>query len=483
MRRLFAFLFSFFLLSGMSVSVLADTQARNITDSTAIEENEGIDCYLLTDGVETENIYTVAGLSLQNDAGIGSIYLVLDSPCTLTVQDVQTGETYTQRSEGFLHVFSDLVYQFGYAPKDIRLLFPEGAWIAELQVFSEGEVPEDVQQWQCPATGSADLVLFSTHGDDEQLYFAGLLPYYAAERGLDVQVVYMTGHDNLIGRVRQHEMLNGLWAVGVRNYPVFGTFPDFKLLDREETYIEYENLGFSREDLLGFVVENIRRFRPLVAVGHDLDGEYGHGMHMVYSDLLTKAVEIAADPEAFPESARYYGVWEVPKTYLHLYPENEVVMDWDQPLECFDGMTAFEVTQKAGFPCHISQQYDLYVNWLYGDGITLASEIRQWSPCYYGLYRSLVGEDVQKNDLMENLTAYGEISRKADAQDQKLRDAVHMAQQQQAVEPQLLRQSAQTVMAPDEEKRVFPAEAALIALMSLAGIGAVFVKIKFFEKK
>lgn len=483
MRQLIVAVLFLTLLFGIPVGASAEEEAKNVTASTTIRENEGIDCLLLTDGLETESVYTVAGLSLQNDAGIGAVYLVLDCPSTITVQDAQTGESYTQRAEGFLHVFSDLEYQFGYAPKDIRLQFPQGAWITELQVFSPGEVPEYVQQWQQPATGSADIVLFSTHGDDEQLYFAGLLPYYAAERDLNVQVVYMTGHDNLSGRIRQHEMLNGLWAVGVRSYPVFGAFPDFKLLDREETYVEYENLGFSREDLLDFVVENIRRFRPQVAVGHDLNGEYGHGMHMVYADLLTKAVEVSADPEAFPESAQNYGVWDVPKTYLHLYEENEIVMDWDQPLESFGGMTAFEVAQKKGFPCHITQQFDLYVNWLYGDGITKASEIRQWSPCYFGLYRTTVGDDVQKNDLMENITPYAEMSRRADEQDQKLREGVRLAQEQQAVEPQLLRQNVEPPVLPAEENTVFPVGAALLALMSLAAIVAIFARIKIFEKK
>ena len=68
---------------------------------------------------------------------------------------------------------------------------------------------------------------------------------------------------------------------------------------------EEANIGqvgcYSREELLRFVVDNLRRFKPLVAVGHDLQGEYGHGMHMVYSDLLTKAVEVSADPAVFPD--------------------------------------------------------------------------------------------------------------------------------------------------------------------------------------
>ena len=59
----------------------------------------------------------------------------------------------------------------------------------------------------------------------------------------------MTSHSNLCGSLRQHEMLNGLWAVGVKAYPIFGPFPDFKEPGMETTYREYENMGYSREDV------------------------------------------------------------------------------------------------------------------------------------------------------------------------------------------------------------------------------------------
>ena len=92
--------------------------------------------------------------------------------------------------------------------------------------------------------------------------------------------------------------------------------------------------------------------------------------------------------------------------YLHLYEENPIVIDYDQPLERFGGMTAFEVTQKLGFPCHESQ-YDYFKGWLYGGGkITLASQIKKYNPCKFGLYFTSVGEDAQKNDFFENLLTY-----------------------------------------------------------------------------
>lgn len=165
--------------------------------------------------------------------------------------------------------------------------------------------------------------------------------------------------------------------------------------------------------MLAFVVEQLRRFKPLVAVGHDINGEYGHGMHMVYTDRLIAALEVSGDESVFPELAEKYGVWDVPKTYLHLYEENAIALDYDHPLATFDGMTAFEVSQKLGYPCHESQQYTWFTGWINGksEQITKATQISKYNPCKFGLYRSTVGEDVEKNDFLENLTTYAERER------------------------------------------------------------------------
>jgi hypothetical protein len=201
--------------------------------------------------------------------------------------------------------------------------------------------------------------------------------------------------------------------VGVTAYPVFGRFADFRIDSLQGTYDEYARLGTTKEQLQSFVVEQLRRFKPLVAIGHDLQGEYGHGMHMVYTDLLINALPLIGDAAAFPESAEKYGTWELPKLYLHLYGENQVTIDYDQPLAHFGGMTAFQVTQKKGYPCHESQQWTWFTDWINGkwDQITKASEIETYNPCHFGLYHSAVGADVQKNDFFENIVTYAEQER------------------------------------------------------------------------
>ena len=382
-------------------------QARDISDASLITEQEGFSNVSgLFDGntVSTQVYNDHSWLTLVSDEGIGSLYLIFDVEYGgYSVTDNDIGETVWFGQNSFLHDFLDLEAAFGAAPSSVTVSFDSGAVrLNELYVFTPGQTPEFVQLWEAPTEGQADLVLFSAHGDDDQLFFAGLLPYYAGELGYQVQVVYLTNHRNLTTE-RCHEMLDGLWAVGVRSYPVFGPFGDYYSLSMEDAYSMFRNAGVSREKLEGFVVEQLRRFQPLVAVGHDVEGEYGHGQHRLYADLLRKAVAVSLDPEQYPESAERYGVWDVPKTYLHLYPENPVVLDWDRPLEHFDGMTAYQVTKNLGFPCHKSQYQDFV--W-YFTGAETAAEVSKFSPCQYGLYRSTVGWDREKNDLFENLTAH-----------------------------------------------------------------------------
>jgi len=347
-----------------------------------------------------------AWITLHHAGGIGSLYFIFAFDYgTYTITNEDTGQSQVFGENDFLHEFADLEEAFGTAPKTITLRLDSGiARLNELFVFSPGEVPDFVQKWEPPKDGETDLVLFSAHGDDEQLFFAGLLPYYAGELDYQVQVVYLTDHLNT-DFTRRAEMLNGLWAVGVTTYPVFGTFPDLRTTTIEDTCQLYYHRGITDDQMLSFVVEQLRRFRPKVAVGHDVNGEYGHGMHMLYTDLLFKALPAAADPEQYPELAEQYGTWDVPKTYIHLYPENQIIMDWDQPLERFDGMTAYQVTRDLGFPCHWSQ-FSAY-SWYYRDAPT-SDTVSLYSPREYGLYRSLVGEDVQKNDFFENMTTYAQ---------------------------------------------------------------------------
>lgn len=396
------------------------TPAQNVTEWSSVTSSGFDTPYNIADSNE-RTWATSNGLSSVNvsyNQGIGSLYLVFDKvPGEWTIEDLDTGRSQKCGTDGFLHEFVDLMDMFGYLPKKVSLKFNSGASIDEVYVFSEGEVPEWVQVWNRPCD-RADLLLFSSHSDDEQLFFAGVLPYYAGEREMNVQVVYMVNHFDV--HDRPHEQLDGLWTVGVKNYPVISEFPDLYSTSLDGALSAFGAAGYEYNDFVGFITENIRRFKPLVIVSHDLNGEYGHGTHILCAKALTESLNYCGDASKFGESASLYGVCEPSKCYLHLYSENSITMDFDKPLEKFGGMTAFQVTQK-GFECHDSQQWTWFKSWIRGSDanpITKATQIQTYSPCNYGLYKSTVGPDAAGGDFFENVKTYKEQDEEKKKQDE-----------------------------------------------------------------
>lgn len=360
---------------------------------------------------------TDASLTLESEEGIGSFYVIFnDQVGGYRVKNEDDGREAVCGEKGYLHDYVDVKALFGGAPTSITLSFGDlRPQIGELRVFTEGQPPADVQQWKEAPEEGVDLLVLPTHGDDEQLFFAGLLPYYAGEKQYEVQVAYSTNHYNY-GKDRPHEMLDGLWAVGVTNYPVFGPLPDYLTRNERDAVAMLKQAGIEREQVVGYVVELLRRFQPLVAVGHDLNGEYGHGSHRLYGHALQEAAEISMDPEQYPESAEQYGVWNVPKVYLHLYEEQPIHVNWDIPLEHFGGMTAYEVTKTYGFPAHESQYPDFA--WYFAARDT-AESIPEHGPCDYGLTHTTVGPDEGKDDMFEHLLSRAEQKKLEEEQKQK----------------------------------------------------------------
>ena len=167
----------------------------------------------------------------------------------------------------------------------IRTTSRERLRIAELQLFSAGKKPEEVQDWQ--DLDKADIMLLACHPDDEVLWFAGLMPVYA-DRGYKVQLAMMTPEYE----ERQLELLQSAWHCGMRYYPYFIGLHDkngHKNLARQYTMWK----GKTRVHRL--VTECFRRFRPEVVVTHGEDGEYGHSAHKATADSAKTCIKYAAN--------------------------------------------------------------------------------------------------------------------------------------------------------------------------------------------
>ena len=258
--------------------------------------------------------------------------------------------------------------------------------IHELGVYSAGERPAEVQVWE-PTPEKADLLVVVAHPDDEYVFLGAVIPYYGAERGKQVVAAWITESTP----TRRTELLDGLWTAGQRTYPLLGKFYDRYTMNMEAAY---KKIG--KNEVRDYMIELFRHYKPEVVVTHDINGEYGHGVHKVCADIVINALKKSGEAKYHKASSKEYGTWEVPKCYIHLYGEekDQVRFDWKgMKLEAFGGKTAFEVADAA-WQCHQSQtaigKYEVYVDGPYDSQV-------------FGLYRSKVGKDKEHNDFFENI--------------------------------------------------------------------------------
>lgn len=305
-------------------------------------------------------------LDFECDSAVSQLYFVWETApgnWTLTAIDDSGKETVYECGEyGFLREYVKLdspVAKYRFTFSRVGPFGLKGSVYA----FDNGEPPSWVEQW-LPPCEKADMLVFSARQGDEYLYFGGALPYYAG-KGKNIQVVYALNGESG-EEINLHGLLTGLYGVGVRNYPVI-------------EYVEDENGGDNV--FTDFCAEQIRRFKPEVVLGQYEGGNEG----------VAAAVDISGKAEEYPESAEEYGVWDVPKTYLHEFYGNEIIMDWHASPEISGGKTAAEAALDAYltlFPSDASTNARGFVA-LHGNN-------------RFGLYRSAVGPDLTGGDFFEN---------------------------------------------------------------------------------
>ena len=343
-------------------------------------------------------------VSISSEKSVYGLYLCFQKkPASYAIQE-KNGDNWITVADGsdipYHHVFFELD-----GPKSIRIISTDDSaadgkstlGFNEIFIFGEGKVPDWVQRWN-PPVEKADLLVLVTHPDDEQLFTGGAIPTYAVEKEKRVEIVYLTPSNT----TRRSEALNGLWAMGVRNYPEFGPFgdryPETGLM--KDSYVK----AGGKQKVQDWLVGIFRKYKPDVVVTHAENGEYGHPQHKMVADAAKACVPLAADAAQFPDSAVLYGVWQVKKLYLHSHTEEEsqTVLDWEQPLSAFGGKTGKEVAAE-GFAMHITQ---IGKGERTRNGV-IPFEVETTGPKYFydrfDLYFSVVGEDEAKNDFLEHI--------------------------------------------------------------------------------
>lgn len=201
-----------------------EVQAKQLTLNLLASSGKSV--ANLLDDAYTSKVSFAAGdtLTVSADEPMQGVYLKwasLESSYSVSYN----GKEQKITKENMLHKYID----FGEAVTECTITFESVASVCDIFAYGKGKLPDNVQVWEKPCT-DADILVFSTHADDEILFLGGVLATYAGQQGLNVQVAYMTNYWNG-ATVREHEKLDGLWESGVKHYPVNGEFDDIYATD------------------------------------------------------------------------------------------------------------------------------------------------------------------------------------------------------------------------------------------------------------
>lgn len=399
LRCLFVFLVICSIFLPYNSKTYADSAASDITSKCIffVDKSKSLFKYATDGRYETAwNGCSIRGINIDinisSEDNIGGIYLVWrTAPKKWVLKGFDNighrTKIISESCDRYLTQFISVSDSSSAYRKLILTLTPDlltTAELAEIRVYGPGKAPYYAPSWK-PFSGRADILTIATHPDDEDLYL-GVPAVIYGDQGMKCQTVFMTYGSSK--SIRRYEAQESVWSLGNKSYPVMGSFRDKKTYSLREA-LRYWPL----HDTVGFIVEQIRKYKPSVIVTHDVNGEYGHGAHMLteYSTLL--AFKYAGDPNKYPESVSKYGTWNAGKLYIHLYTKNALhTLYLDKHLITFDNKTVLQV---------ISNAYLRQKSQLPGRSLPVSGN---YDMRKFGLAVSNVGPDFYHNSMFENIS-------------------------------------------------------------------------------
>jgi N-acetyl-1-D-myo-inositol-2-amino-2-deoxy-alpha-D-glucopyranoside deacetylase len=192
------------------------------------------------------------------------------------------------------------------------------------------------------------LLCVHPHPDDESIACGGVLARYAEDPGVRTAVVVCTGGEegeNLAGidlgdvemtEVRIRELSAAMEVLAVDDWELLG-YRDSGMADQPSNAHPGSFVRADLDKAAGRLARIIRRLQPDVIVSDDELGTYGHPDHVRAHEVVTRAVELAADPgwsaggtergaggrgDAARAAAPVPEPWQVTKRYVHALPRS-----------------------------------------------------------------------------------------------------------------------------------------------------------------
>jgi LmbE family N-acetylglucosaminyl deacetylase len=162
------------------------------------------------------------------------------------------------------------------------------------------------------------LLACFAHPDDEAFTASGVLAASTA-RGVQVRLVCATcgeegnihqpgvARRETLGQVRHQELQHSCAVLGIQA-PIMLGYRDSGWGDSPAQYHPHAFVQAPPLQVMGRLVEEIRRFRPHLVLTFEPGGLSWHKDHKAISRHTTAAVQVAGDPAAFPEQVQA-GLW------------------------------------------------------------------------------------------------------------------------------------------------------------------------------
>ena len=326
-----AMLLMVILLMSVCCAAMAEKDAPEITAGCQIELSGVKNPKNMTDRKFTTNSESKPQknptLTISSDKAIRGLYLCFQKkPESYEIQVKRGGswETYCA-GNAFIHAFYALD-----GVQDVRV-YTAGSGkqvlgFNEVYVFGEGRLPGWVQRWE-PTPEKSDILFAVAHPEEELLYLGGAIPYYAREQERTVAVALLS----YANTTRRSEFLNGLWSMGYRQYPVIG---EFKTAKAKSMKAAYKSAG-GEQKVISWLANVLEQTKPEVLAGPDENGEGNNSQRMMLADACRKVFLTSNG-------------WQPRKLYLHLFGNsgNQVVFDWNQPMEKLGGRTGIGLARS-----------------------------------------------------------------------------------------------------------------------------------------
>lgn len=165
-----------------------------------------------------------------------------------------------------------------------------------------------------------NAMYLAAHPDDENTKLIAWLAneqkvrtsYLALTRGDGGQNLIGDEKGALLGLIRTQELREARKIDGGEQF--FSRALDFGYSKNSDETL----LKWNKDSVLSDMVMTIRKFKPDVIVLRFPPNNYaGHGHHSTSAILAEQAFEMAADPNAYPTSAKKYGTWEPTRMFFN----------------------------------------------------------------------------------------------------------------------------------------------------------------------